>query len=258
MMSALLLWKTGTEAGPERRDRAARCRCWRTPRRSPCAVWAALQPRTRRHGVVGRSRSRSRRSSHRLARAHDSADVRASSGSVGGVRVPSTQRQLRDVVHHGARKVTALVGYTAPASRASPAAHAHLRPDAGRHRRRRRHPHFTIASYRRLGIVPQDPFLFQGTVSSNIRYGKLGATDAEVETAIPPWGLRPAVRCPTASTTGSRKMPTTSHPQRQLIRVGPGMAGQARPARARRVDVAARSQSRTRSSSRCTLGCTTL
>jgi ATP-binding cassette subfamily B protein len=34
-----------------------------------------------------------------------------------------------------------------------------------------------------LGIVLQTPFLFTGTVRSNIRYGKLDATDAEIEAA---------------------------------------------------------------------------
>jgi len=39
-------------------------------------------------------------------------------------------------------------------------------------------------SYRaRLGIVPQDPFVFKGTVASNIRYAKLDATDDEVRAA---------------------------------------------------------------------------
>lgn len=33
---------------------------------------------------------------------------------------------------------------------------------------------------RRLGIVPQTPFLFSGTVADNIRYGNPAATDAEV------------------------------------------------------------------------------
>jgi ATP-binding cassette, subfamily B, bacterial len=33
----------------------------------------------------------------------------------------------------------------------------------------------------RLGIVTQSPFLFDGTVMNNIRYGKNGASDAEVE-----------------------------------------------------------------------------
>ena len=36
----------------------------------------------------------------------------------------------------------------------------------------------------RLGIVPQDPFVFKGTIASNIRYAKPDATDDEVEAAI--------------------------------------------------------------------------
>ena len=39
-----------------------------------------------------------------------------------------------------------------------------------------------LAGYRaRLGIVPQSPFLFDGSVLENIRYGRPAATDAEVE-----------------------------------------------------------------------------
>ncbi|MEZ4634443.1 MAG: ABC transporter ATP-binding protein [Caldilineaceae bacterium] len=41
---------------------------------------------------------------------------------------------------------------------------------------------FDLADYRRqLGIVPQTPFLFSGTVADNIRYGNPEASDAEVE-----------------------------------------------------------------------------
>jgi ABC-type multidrug transport system fused ATPase/permease subunit len=36
--------------------------------------------------------------------------------------------------------------------------------------------------HRRLGIVPQVPFLFSGTVADNIRYAQPGATEEEVET----------------------------------------------------------------------------
>ena len=40
---------------------------------------------------------------------------------------------------------------------------------------------FDLPSYRRrMGIVPQAPFLFSGTVADNIRYAKADATDAEV------------------------------------------------------------------------------
>ena len=40
---------------------------------------------------------------------------------------------------------------------------------------------FDLESYRnRLGIVPQQPFLFSGTIRDNIRYGKQDATDAEI------------------------------------------------------------------------------
>jgi len=42
----------------------------------------------------------------------------------------------------------------------------------------------TQASLRRqIGIVPQDTFLFSGTVMENIRYGRLDATDEEVQEA---------------------------------------------------------------------------
>jgi len=34
-----------------------------------------------------------------------------------------------------------------------------------------------------MGIVPQNSFLFAGTIAENIRYGRLAATDAEVEAA---------------------------------------------------------------------------
>jgi ATP-binding cassette subfamily B protein/subfamily B ATP-binding cassette protein MsbA len=44
--------------------------------------------------------------------------------------------------------------------------------------------HVTQESLRRqMGIVLQDPFLFSGTVRENIRFGRLDATDAEIEEA---------------------------------------------------------------------------
>ena len=38
-------------------------------------------------------------------------------------------------------------------------------------------------SARQLGYVPQEPFLFRGTIRDNIAYGRPDATDAEVEAA---------------------------------------------------------------------------
>ncbi|MFI7575145.1 ABC transporter ATP-binding protein [Micromonospora sp. NPDC049497] len=38
--------------------------------------------------------------------------------------------------------------------------------------------------WRRIGLVPQKPYLFTGTVASNLRYGNPDATDAELWTAL--------------------------------------------------------------------------
>ena len=44
---------------------------------------------------------------------------------------------------------------------------------------------FNLAAYRRrIGIVPQSPFLFSGTVGENIRYGKPHATEADALRAV--------------------------------------------------------------------------
>ncbi len=43
---------------------------------------------------------------------------------------------------------------------------------------------YDLAAYRhRLGVVPQEPYLFPGTVAENISYGRPHASDAEVESA---------------------------------------------------------------------------
>jgi ATP-binding cassette subfamily B protein len=47
---------------------------------------------------------------------------------------------------------------------------------------------------RRLGIVLQDPILFSGTVRENIRYGRLQATDEEVEQAAGTVGAHEFIR----------------------------------------------------------------
>jgi ATP-binding cassette subfamily B protein len=38
--------------------------------------------------------------------------------------------------------------------------------------------------WRRIGLVPQRPYLFSGTVASNLRYGDPGATDDELWAAL--------------------------------------------------------------------------
>jgi ABC-type multidrug transport system fused ATPase/permease subunit len=45
-----------------------------------------------------------------------------------------------------------------------------------------------------MGIVLQDPFLFDGTVKENIRFGRLDATDEEIEAAARAVGADPFIR----------------------------------------------------------------
>lgn len=40
-----------------------------------------------------------------------------------------------------------------------------------------------VSLHQQMGLVPQDPFLFAGTISDNIRFGKPGATDDELVAA---------------------------------------------------------------------------
>ena len=64
----------------------------------------------------------------------------------------------------------------------------------------------TLASLRgRIVVIPQEGFLFNGTIRDNVRLARAGATDAEVDDALRAVGrLRPVRRrCPTASTPRS-------------------------------------------------------
>ena len=52
----------------------------------------------------------------------------------------------------------------------------------------------TLSSLRgAIGVVPQDPVLFNDTLRANIRYGRLDASDAEVEAAATAASLGPAI-----------------------------------------------------------------
>ncbi len=44
-----------------------------------------------------------------------------------------------------------------------------------------------------LGVVPQEPFLFAGSIRTNVSFGAPGATDEEIETAVDVVGLRDLV-----------------------------------------------------------------
>ncbi len=72
-----------------------------------------------------------------------------------------------------------------------------------------------LPAYRRhLGVVPQEPHLFAGTVRDNIAYGRPDATDAEVEAAARAVGCAraPSRRCPAASGTRWTSAGATSRP----------------------------------------------
>jgi ATP-binding cassette subfamily B protein len=70
-----------------------------------------------------------------------------------------------------------------------------------------------------IGVVLQEPFLFTGTIQDNIRYGRLGATDAEVEAAARAVGAHELImRLPEGYETPIRERGNNlSVGQRQLI-----------------------------------------
>ena len=69
----------------------------------------------------------------------------------------------------------------------------------------------TCTRYRRhLGYVPQEPFLFSGTIRSNIAYGRPDATDLEIERAARAVGAHDLVR------VAARRLPHAGRRDRPL------------------------------------------
>jgi ATP-binding cassette subfamily B protein len=105
-----------------------------------------------------------------------------------GFSYPHTQQTvLHDVSFRIApRGMTALVGYTgAGKSSVAKLLARTYDPDTGRVMVDGIDiKDFELDSYTsRLGIVPQDDFLFKGTIASNIGYGRIGSTAEEIEDA---------------------------------------------------------------------------
>ena len=112
---------------------------------------------------------------------------------------------------------------------------------------RRRRPARRARSSRCAGascVVPQEGFLFNGTIRDNVRIARAGATDAEVDDALRRRRrARPVrARCPKGSTPRCASAGRGSSARGEAARVArPGRARRSRGPRARRGDVVARS-----------------
>jgi ATP-binding cassette subfamily B protein len=81
----------------------------------------------------------------------------------------------------------------------------------------------TMLSLRRqLGVVPQEPFLFAGTIGDNIAFARPDATDAEIHEAVERVGLSEVIdRTPEGiDTVVHERGQTLSSGERQLIALG--------------------------------------
>jgi ATP-binding cassette subfamily B protein len=81
----------------------------------------------------------------------------------------------------------------------------------------------TLRSLRRqIGVVPQEPFLFAGTIRNNLVFAHPEATDADVDEAIDAVGLRELVdRLPNGmDTVVHERGQTLSSGERQLLALG--------------------------------------
>ena len=116
----------------------------------------------------------------------------------------------------------------------------------------------TLSSLReRIVVIPQEGFLFNGTIRDNVRLARAGATDAEVDDALRAVGVLRPVR---GAARGPRhRGPRAGQPavgRGEAARVaGPGRAGRPGGAGARRGDVAASTRAPRRWSRPRSTGC---
>jgi ATP-binding cassette subfamily B protein len=78
----------------------------------------------------------------------------------------------------------------------------------------------TLRSLRsQLGVVPQEPFLFAGSIRTNLRFGRRGITDAEIDEAVEVVGLGDLIeRLPNGlDTVVHERGQTLSSGERQLL-----------------------------------------
>jgi ATP-binding cassette, subfamily B, bacterial len=81
----------------------------------------------------------------------------------------------------------------------------------------------TLDSLRRqIGVVPQEPFLFAGSIKDNLKFANPDATDAEVDDAVDAVGLRELIdRLPEGiDTIVHERGQTLSAGERQLLALG--------------------------------------
>jgi ATP-binding cassette subfamily B protein len=81
----------------------------------------------------------------------------------------------------------------------------------------------TLNSLRRqIGVVPQEPFLFAGTIKDNLKFANPDATDADVDEAVDQVGLRELIdRLPDGiDTVVHERGQTLSAGERQLLALG--------------------------------------
>ena len=190
---------------PGHRHRRHRRRVRALPQQ-PVRAGAAAQPAVQHRPAVGRGAEQAVRAARRASRRSPSGPARSTSPPTGAIEVTDVVVRLRLRPRRAARRQPRhRAGRAARARRphrrrevdAGQADRALLRPaprcgDDGRRRPARRDACDSLRQ--RIVVVPQEGFLFTGTVRDNVRVGRPDATDAEVDAAIAALGVARALR----------------------------------------------------------------